>query len=130
MGCSQSKSEEVTRPDDVNPKLLYDSRPTAPGVFSSDVKDKSRTARCFSEVLVTQNHSPVNEVYALDQGIELGRGACGTVMVVKKISTGAPARGALPPSDGAGRARAREPRPAMGPRGRATARGADGAITV
>lgn len=91
MGCSESKSEEVTRPDDVKPKLSYDApRPRpATGIFTSDVQDKSRTARTFSEVLVHKNLLPVHEVYALDQGIELGRGACGTVSVVKKITTGA-----------------------------------------
>jgi hypothetical protein len=91
MGCSESKSDEVTRPDDVKPKLSYDApRPRpATGIFTSDVQDKSLTARTFSEVLVHKNLLPVHEVYNLDQGLELGRGACGTVSVVTKVATGA-----------------------------------------
>jgi len=90
MGCSESKSEDLTRPDDVKPKLSSSVPKPKPasGVFSSDVQDKSQTARTFSEVLVHKNHLPVREVYALDQGLELGRGACGTVSVVQKIATG------------------------------------------
>ena len=87
MGACSSKNEEPHRDGDTAPSRgLRKGRSKV--TFNTDLRDKNETTKTFSEVLVRRNTQPVWEVYDLSQGVELGRGACGMVQVVKKISSG------------------------------------------
>mmetsp|Transcript_5376 Transcript_5376/g.18040 ORF Transcript_5376/g.18040 Transcript_5376/m.18040 type:complete len:553 (+) Transcript_5376:68-1726(+) len=87
MGACSSKNEEPHRDGDTAPSRGL-RRGRSKGNFNTDLRDKNETTKTFSEVLVRKNQLPVWEVYDLSQGVELGRGACGMVQVVKKISSG------------------------------------------
>eukprot|EP00316_Scyphosphaera_apsteinii_P011201 CAMPEP_0119343668 /NCGR_PEP_ID=MMETSP1333-20130426/106570_1 /TAXON_ID=418940 /ORGANISM="Scyphosphaera apsteinii, Strain RCC1455" /LENGTH=730 /DNA_ID=CAMNT_0007356073 /DNA_START=45 /DNA_END=2237 /DNA_ORIENTATION=+ len=97
MGCSGSKPTggECVDPSDVNvsdkpadlPAPVPDRKNSTKSGFNSDIQDKSKNVKSFSEVLVQRNEHNVSDIYDVDDAAVLGRGACGSVCIVKKKST-------------------------------------------
>mmetsp|Transcript_73149 Transcript_73149/g.122136 ORF Transcript_73149/g.122136 Transcript_73149/m.122136 type:complete len:554 (-) Transcript_73149:316-1977(-) len=97
MGCSGSKpaGSETIDPGDVNvsdkpadlPAPVPDRKNSTKSGFNSDIQDKSKNVKSFSEVLVQRNEHSVQDIYDVDDLAVLGRGACGSVCIVKKKST-------------------------------------------
>ncbi len=77
MGCTPSKGGD--RRDSVNPR-------TGPSkqLYRSDVKSRGLTAKTFAEVLVRRNDKKIADVYDLGNATVLGKGACGSVRVVRR----------------------------------------------
>ena len=97
MGCGNSKNDDAVDPGDV--KLTTGDRPrkgkkkssrmhkTRSG-FTSDIEVASNktTAETIAEMAVNANR--VGDVYDVDEAAVLGRGACGTVCVVRHRQSG------------------------------------------
>lgn len=54
------------------------------GTFETAIQARNRGVKSFSEQLVTRNMQNLREVYDVDDAHVLGRGACGSVCVVRK----------------------------------------------
>ena len=89
MGCGSSK-DDTTIQTNMAPTLQMDGKPNAQRAttksgFESDIRHDKES---MSSHLAHMNTKSVTEVYETGHGAVLGRGACGTVCVVRRKDTG------------------------------------------